>query len=109
MSWTAFVNWISSWFVHDDKELKQILASQADLRGYLLILLSQGETIMADLATTKADGAKLIADVKTLKTDLSSQIADLKAQIAAGSPVTQADLDDLDATIKAADTDVTTP
>lgn len=41
MTWDSFIRWLSSWFVHDDTELKQILAGQAELRGLLQTLLNQ--------------------------------------------------------------------
>ena len=131
MSWTAFVKWISSWFTYGDKQFQRIEATQTEIIGFQLQILNEvqklgsgnsdavlqqlslisqkADKIMADLATVKADLAQLVTDVNTMKTTTAQQIADLKAQIAAGSPVTQADLDEIDATIKGLDTDVTTP
>lgn len=47
---------------------------------------------------TLADLQGHLNDISTGVDVLKQQIADLKAQVAAGSPVTQADLDALDAT-----------
>lgn len=101
MSWNAFINWVSSWFVHDDVELKQILAGQAELRGLLQQLLNQEGKDMATLADLKAAvEAQTTVDssVVTLLQGLSSQLA---AAIAANDPAAiQAVLDGINANTK---------
>ena len=67
------------------------------------------------MGTTPGPLDQLNADVDQLTSDLtakfqaiSDEIANLKAQIASGTAVTQAQLDALDAKVKAADSAVTT-
>lgn len=77
MTWNAFINWVSSWFVHDDKELKQLLAGQQELRGLLQQLLKQGEHIMASLDEVLAD---VTAETTSLDS-IATLIAGLKQQV----------------------------
>lgn len=76
-------------------------AGRADPR--LDRILAQLESLMASNADLKADLDDIKAGVAAVSTQLTAQaqsIADLKAQLAAGSPITQADLDALDAEAK---------
>lgn len=75
-----------------------------DVSTRLLAALSRftnyGEQIMATLQEVQGELVSIKAGVDTsnaLAAQQVAMIADLKAQLAAGSPVTQADLDDLDA------------
>lgn len=75
------------------------------------LVLSQQERIMADLSKLTNDISALTTAVQNVGTDLQGlrgQIADLKAQIGAGNPVTQEQIDALDSTVAAAVSNLTT-
>lgn len=61
----------------------------------LTIYRKQGETIMATLQDVKDAIAAEKAEITSKLADLDKQIQDLKDQIANGSPVTAADLDEI--------------
>lgn len=70
-------------------------------------LITQGETLMAKFQDFQADLDKLKTDISAKLDALAKTIADLKAQIAAGSPVTQEQLDAVDAEVQAIDASLT--
>lgn len=66
----------------------------------LTLMNKQGVDIMADVASVKQLIVDLGAETDALSTKIDAEVAEiasLKAQIAAGSPVTQADLDAISA------------
>ena len=71
-----------------------------DINGKLDMLLFQGGKVMATVQELSDELDAIKTAVDGVKADSAAQkqlIADLKAQLAAGSPVSQAQLDDLDA------------
>lgn len=75
-------------------------ASQTDAK--LDTLISQGALLMAAVTDLKTLAADLDVETNAVAAKIDAemaQIADLKAQIAAGSPVSQADLDSIVASL----------
>ncbi len=62
-----------------------------NLRG----LRAEIEEIEKEMAITRAQWDALEAQLKAGITAILKEVADLKAQVAAGNPITQQDLDDL--------------
>lgn len=81
------------------------VALQAVSVAGLVLLLRKGHTIMANLQDLKA----AIAAVAKGVDGLEEAITGLKAQLAAGGAVTQADLDELFASVQAIGADIADP
>ncbi len=79
------------------------------IQALLKHVIVQGDLLMAKVEDLQADLDKLKADVSARLDALAATIADLKQQIAAGTPVTQEQLDALDAEVKAIDDSVSPP
>lgn len=73
----------------------------ASIKAQLVALAKQGEKIMGSVQDLKDAIAAEHAEVQGLLSGLKQQIIDLQAQIAAGIPVTSADLDALIMSVKA--------
>lgn len=79
-----------------EAKLEKLMATVADLQ--------------ADVAQLQTDAASMVTALSTVQTEnasLQTQITALQAQIAAGSPVTQSQLDALDASVKTIDGTIT--
>jgi flagellar hook-associated protein FlgK len=72
----------------------------------LEIMATTLDQLKTDIATLKSDTAAEAVEVSTALQGLRDQIKSLQDQIAAGTVVTQADLDALDASVVDADTAV---
>lgn len=80
-----------------DSKLDQILAHLQDITSKEQIIMSKETDLKADLDAVQAG----VTSVLAAQTAQAATIADLKNQLAAGTPVTQQQLDDLDAEAKA--------
>jgi septal ring factor EnvC (AmiA/AmiB activator) len=80
-----------------DRKLDQILAQLATIVAKENQIMSTEQDLQDDLDTIKAGVSGLL----TAATANAATIADLKAQLAAGTPVSQAQLDALDTQAKA--------
>jgi ankyrin repeat protein len=80
-----------------DRKLDHILAQLATIVAKENLIMSTEQDLQDDLDTIKSGVAGLL----TAATANAATIADLKAQLAAGTPVSQAQLDALDMQAKA--------
>lgn len=92
------------------KLIEEFLCLEESLRLSILNKLLEGTKLMADINQLKQDVADLKALVTSVGSDIDALIASvagLKAQVAAGSPASQADLDSLDSGLQDLKTSLT--
>ena len=89
--------WQNSQLERIEQLLKSVVADIQTLKKDGVKIMSVESDLQADLDTIKAN----VATVLTKVTAQAATIAELQAQVAAGTPVSQAQLDALDAEAKA--------
>ena len=87
--------------------LSAIETQLSSIGGLLISLNRKADKLMATEADLEAAVAKLKADQATFVTAVTASLTALKDQIAAGAPVTQAQLDSVVADLQATDLAIT--